>query len=96
MQAGKCPMVPLISASYCSRPLAVFYNLAPTRFVSWFLLGICWGSKAPFPVGKSFHLAELLGWAKDIAIFHGSTSHGEFISCSESSPGSAVLSSGLI
>lgn len=51
VQAGKCPMVLLISASYCSLLVGVFYNLTPTRFVSWFLPGICWGFKALFPWG---------------------------------------------
>lgn len=48
---AKCPMAPLSSASCCSLPAGVFYHLAPTRSVSWFLPGICWGFKTLLPWG---------------------------------------------
>lgn len=49
MQPGKHPMVMLISASYCSLPVGVFYNHTSTRLLSWFLLEICWGIQALLP-----------------------------------------------
>lgn len=78
MQPGKHPMVLLISASYHSLPVGVFYNHTSARLLSWFLLEICWGDKALLPWG-----VNLFTWlssqvrSRIKSSFHGSTWHGE-------------------